>query len=177
MRLFHARGYDAVGVAEIGAELGIKPPSFYAAFGSKAGLFERALDRYVRSDANVFVTARAAGGTVIDVVERTLHLAATIYPDCDGVAGCMVVDSARNSADPQARALAAAAKGESRKALEHFIAAEYPDHAAGLADLVAIALAGMSAAARDGASAATLGDFAARMSRAFRHEAAENQRG
>ena len=46
MKLFHARGYDAVGVAELVAALGIKPPSFYAAFGSKAGLLERALERY-----------------------------------------------------------------------------------------------------------------------------------
>ncbi len=46
MKLFHARGYDAVGVAELGEELGITPPSFYAAFGSKAGLLERVLKRY-----------------------------------------------------------------------------------------------------------------------------------
>ncbi|HET9353645.1 MAG TPA: TetR family transcriptional regulator, partial [Sphingomicrobium sp.] len=31
IRLFQARGYDAVGVAELVTELGIKPPSFYAA--------------------------------------------------------------------------------------------------------------------------------------------------
>src|SRR5262245_25860741 len=57
MRLFHARGYDAVGVAELVSELGIKPPSFYAAFGSKAGLFRQALDRYAAGEANIFARA------------------------------------------------------------------------------------------------------------------------
>ena len=48
--LFQARGYDAVGVADITAALGINPPSFYAAFGSKAGLYARTLCRYTETD-------------------------------------------------------------------------------------------------------------------------------
>ena len=44
-QLFHARGYDAVSVADLTEALGINPPSFYAAFGSKAGLYARILDR------------------------------------------------------------------------------------------------------------------------------------
>src|ERR1051325_2440885 len=92
IKLFHARGYDAVGVAELGEALGIKPPSFYAAFGSKIGLLERALERYGRTDANVFETARAKGGGVAKVMERTLANAASIYPERDGVAGCLVLD-------------------------------------------------------------------------------------
>ncbi len=31
-RLFHARGYDAVSVADLTQAFGINPPSFYAAF-------------------------------------------------------------------------------------------------------------------------------------------------
>ena len=45
-RLFHTCGYDAVGIADITHALGINPPSFYAAFGSKAGLYARILERY-----------------------------------------------------------------------------------------------------------------------------------
>src|SRR6218665_82045 len=37
-KLFHARGYDAVGAADLTAALGIVPPSLYAAYGSKAEL-------------------------------------------------------------------------------------------------------------------------------------------
>src|SRR4051812_24794415 len=85
MKLFHSRGYDAVGVAELVDELGIKPPSFYAAFGSKLGLLERALERYGKSEANVFATAIEQGGSVVDVIGRTLENAAHVYPENSGV--------------------------------------------------------------------------------------------
>jgi TetR/AcrR family transcriptional repressor for divergent bdcA len=171
MKLFRQRGYDAVGVAELGAELGIKPPSFYAAFGSKAGLFERVLERYSAGEANIFEGARARGGTVAEVIDRTLLDAAQRYVEHDGVAGCLVLDSARNSTDPEARALTAALKEAGRASIRDFIATEFPDRAKELAALVTIAMAGMSAAARDGADAATLKGFAQATSRAFRREA------
>jgi TetR/AcrR family transcriptional regulator, repressor for divergent bdcA len=170
IRLFHARGYDAVGVAELGAELGIKPPSFYAAFGSKAGLLKRALERYGDSEANIFGRAHAAGGSVVEVIDRMLARAARVYPEHDGVAGCLVLDGTRNSADPEARALTAAAKQANRAAIRNFIATEYPDEADELTDFMTIAMMGMSAAARDGADATTLRAFAAKASSAFRRE-------
>ncbi|ALJ36808.1 MULTISPECIES: TetR/AcrR family transcriptional regulator [Azospirillum] len=172
MRLFHARGYDAVGVAELGAELGIKPPSFYAAFGSKAGLFERALRRYAAGEANIFARALAEGGDVATVIGRTLALAAELYPGQGGTAGCLVLDGARNSADPEAQALADAAKREGCAAVRDFIATEAPDRADALADLVVVAMLGMSAAARDGADRERLERVAAMMDRAFRRELA-----
>src|SRR5262245_57733848 len=146
MKLFHSRGYDAVGVAELVEELGIRPPSFYAAFGSKLGLLERALERYGKSDANVFETARAAGGSVADVMQRTLENAARIYPERAGVAGCLVHDGTRNSADPEVRALGVTARKGAREAMRDLIATEYHAKAGELADLMMIATAGMSAA-------------------------------
>lgn len=172
MRLFHARGYDAVGVAELGAELGIKPPSFYAAFGSKAGLFERALQRYSSGEANIFARARAEGGSVAEVIERTLLLAARLYPERNGVAGCLVLDGARNSADPEACALAEAMRKAGVSAVRDFIATEEPKRAGELADFVVIAMKGMSAAARDGADEAALTAFAEMAGRTFRRELA-----
>lgn len=172
MRLFHARGYDAVGVAELGAELGIKPPSFYAAFGSKAGLFERALQRYAAGEANIFARAQAEGGGVAEVIERTLLLAARLYPERNGVAGCLVLDGARNSADPEARALTAALRTASVSALRDFIDGEVPERAGALAEFVMIAMMGMSAAARDGADETALTAFAQMAARAFRRELA-----
>jgi len=171
MKLFHARGYDAVGVAELGAALGIAPPSFYAAFGSKAGLFERALAHYMAGEANIFGRARAEGGSVAEVIDGTFARAARLYPRRYGVAGCLVLDGTRNSVDPEARALTAAARQASRDAIRDFIAGEYPACADELADLVTIALSGMSAAARDGASRKQLEAFAASMRDAFRRTA------
>lgn len=46
MRLFRRHGYEGVSVAELTNAIGIAPPSLYAAFGSKAGLYREALDRY-----------------------------------------------------------------------------------------------------------------------------------
>nr|WP_207462427.1 TetR/AcrR family transcriptional regulator [Azospirillum sp. SYSU D00513] len=170
MLLFHSRGYDAVGVAELGTELGIKPPSLYAAFGSKAGLFERALRRYAEGEANLFARARAGGGTVAEVLQRTLLEAARSYPERGGVAGCLVLDGARNSADPQARALALAAKAAARAAMRDVIAAEAPERAEDLADFMATAMAGMSAEARDGAGPERLLRFAELAGAAVRRE-------
>lgn len=174
MRLFHRRGFDAVGVAELGAELGIKPPSFYAAFGSKAGLFQRAVEHYSTSDANVFGRAQAQGGTVDEVIRRTLLVAAEIYPEHDGVAGCLVLDGARNSADPEAKTIIASYKKASRTVLRDFIATRYPAKAETLADLVVIALEGMSGSARDGASASSLEGFAEAIGRTFQREAGQS---
>jgi len=170
IRLFQSRGYDAVGVAELVGELGIKPPSFYAAFGSKAGLLERAIERYSAGEANVFERARDKGGSVAEVIDRTLANAARRYPGQGRAAGCLVLDGTRNSADPDARALTAAAKQAGYEALRDYIASEYPDRAEQLARRVTIALAGMSAAARDGASRAELEDFATAIGRAIHQE-------
>ena len=170
IKLFHARGYDAVGVAELGEALGIKPPSFYAAFGSKAGLLARALERYGDSEANIFARVCAEGRNVAEVIECTLARAARLYPEHEGMAGCLVLDGTRNSADPEARALTTAAKQATRAAIRDFIATEYPDRADELADFVTIAMKGMSAAARDGAAEATLRSFAEKASYAFRRE-------
>ncbi|WP_376966148.1 helix-turn-helix domain-containing protein [Azospirillum sp. A26] len=172
MRLFHARGYDAVGVAELGAELGIKPPSFYAAFGSKAGLFERALRRYAAGEANIFARAQAEGGGMAEVIERTLLLAARLYPERNGVAGCLVLDGARNSADPEAAALARTMGKAGVSAIRDFIATEQPERADALADFVAITMKGMSAAARDGMGEEALTVVARMAGRAFRRELA-----
>jgi TetR/AcrR family transcriptional regulator, repressor for divergent bdcA len=170
MEVFWRHGYEGATIAQLTEAMGINPPSLYAAFGSKAGLFERALKRYAESGANIFTRARAESGSVVEVIDRTLTHAARLYPEHNGVAGCLVLDGTRNSADPEARALTAAAKRVSRAAIRNFIATEYPDRADELADFVTIAMAGMSAAARDGADEATLSAFAKAASRAFRRE-------
>ncbi|NNH85820.1 TetR/AcrR family transcriptional regulator [Rhizobium laguerreae] len=46
MRLFRRHGYEGVSVSDLTGAIGIAPPSLYAAFGSKAGLYREALDLY-----------------------------------------------------------------------------------------------------------------------------------
>jgi TetR/AcrR family transcriptional repressor for divergent bdcA len=168
--LFQQRGYDAVGVAEIGKALGISPPSFYNAFGSKLALFARVIDNYVGSYGAFVPDALEGPGDSADAVERLLTDAARRYASRDGIAGCLVIDGVRNSPDAEAQALIAQYKAGSRQAIATRIAADHPQRADELASIVMIALGGLSAAARDGASEAELSAFARAAARAFREE-------
>jgi len=158
--LFQERGYDGVGVADIGKALGITPPSFYNAFGSKAALFDKVLDRYAGSFGRFIPDALAGGGDVVSAVERVLNDAARLYAKRDGIAGCLVFDGARGSSDPEAVALTARRMVASQAMLAARIAGEYPERADELASIVLIALKGLSAAARDGAGTDELTAFA-----------------
>jgi TetR/AcrR family transcriptional repressor for divergent bdcA len=157
--LFQERGYDGVGVADIGKALGITPPSFYNAFGSKAALFDKVLDRYAGGFGQ-FVPDALAGGGVAAAVERVLGDAARLYARKDGIAGCLVLDGARGSGDADARALTAQRMAQSHAMIAARIAEEFPARAEELASVVVIALKGLSAAASDGASAGELAAFA-----------------
>lgn len=50
--LFWKQGWAGTSLKDLERTLGLKPGSFYAAFGSKAALFELALDRYAEAGAN-----------------------------------------------------------------------------------------------------------------------------
>lgn len=169
-RMFRERGYDGVGVADIGKALGITPPSFYAAFGSKLGLFERVIDRYQAGDAAFLPAALATPGSAVAAIGRLFEDAARSYAKRGDIAGCLVLDGARNSGDAQAVALTAALRDASVAAVAERIAADRPEEAGRLARMVMIALRGMSAAARDGASEDDLVAFARAASRAFAQE-------
>jgi len=168
-RLFVEHGYDGVGVADIGRALGITPPSFYNAFGSKAALFDRVLDRY--SATSFMPEILDQPGSSTDAIERALLEAAHRYALCDGVSGCLVLDGARNSQDSEAVALTARRKAQSRAMFAARIAQDLPDKADRLAAIALVALNGLSSSARDGASEADLSAFARAFSKAYRLEA------
>ena len=43
--VFWRNGYEGASIADLTEAMGINPPSLYAAFGNKEGLFRKALDR------------------------------------------------------------------------------------------------------------------------------------
>lgn len=47
MEVFWAKGYEGAQVGDLIAAIGITPPSFYAAFGSKEAAFREAVDLYI----------------------------------------------------------------------------------------------------------------------------------
>jgi TetR/AcrR family transcriptional repressor for divergent bdcA len=149
--LFHERGYDAVGISELVRALDINPPSLYAAYGNKAGLFERCLAVYVE-EANlpadrILTPDRPLGEAISDFL---LH-AAALYTRSKTRRGCMAAEGLRAD-DPQARALAGAYAGASATFIEHYIRRSEPQRARELADYVVTTLQGLSASARAGLS-------------------------
>lgn len=90
MEVFWRHGYDGASLAMLTKAMGIKPPSLYAAFGSKEGLLKAALDRYAqrRSEHMRFVLA---GETAHDVAERFLSSIAESHTDPANPPGCLLV--------------------------------------------------------------------------------------
>lgn len=91
-RLFHARGYDAVSVSDVTDALGINPPSFYAAFGNKAGLFTRILDRYAGTDAIPMAEMLRPDRPVAECLLSVLEEAARRYAADPVASGCLVLE-------------------------------------------------------------------------------------
>jgi TetR/AcrR family transcriptional repressor for divergent bdcA len=150
MRLFAARGYDAVGVAELSEELGISPPSLYATFGNKRGLFERALRLYSETYGGELPKALESEARLEDAVEQLFLAAAEAYTAEACVAGCMVMEGARPGQDPEASALVTQAQESFRQSILDRIRRAEASEPELLADYVLTALRGMSASARRG---------------------------
>ncbi|KJF71050.1 TetR/AcrR family transcriptional regulator [Agrobacterium arsenijevicii] len=167
--LFHARGYDAVGVAEITSALGINPPSFYAAFGSKAGLFARALDHYASTKAIPLQDILRPDRPVAECLAAVLEDAARRYAADSAAAGCLVLESI-GCHDEEARATARVFHKAALDTLREYISARHSDEAERVTDFVSSTMAGMSAQARDGMDLARLLETARIAGRAIARE-------
>ncbi|HLW26844.1 MAG TPA: helix-turn-helix domain-containing protein [Kiloniellales bacterium] len=147
--LFHARGYDAVSVAEVTDSLGIKAPSFYAAFGNKGGLYRRVLDRYTTTRGIPFDVILSSDRPVAEALEALLEEAAHRYAEDAEAAGCLVLESLRCN-DQEAREAAYALHRAAEEMIRDYIAARHPKEAERVTDFVSTVMAGMSAKAREG---------------------------
>ncbi len=150
-KLFHAYGYDAVSVSDVTDALNIKAPSFYAAFGSKAGLFTRVLDRYSHQGAIPLNEILRPDRPVAECLAELLEEAARYYAADPLARGCLVLEGVRCN-DPDARALASNYYFAAGKAIHDFIAERYPQDASRLTDFISTIMAGLSAKARSGQS-------------------------
>jgi TetR/AcrR family transcriptional repressor for divergent bdcA len=148
-KLFHAKGYDAVSVADLTRALGINPPSFYAAFDSKAGLYARILDRYAEAGAIPLQRILRADRPLAESLSEVLTEAARAYACDPAAAGCMVLEGTRSN-DAHAREAARVFHVAAQDEIRNFIARQKPDEAQALADFVCTTMAGLSASARHG---------------------------
>jgi len=150
-QLFHAKGYDALSVVDITTALGINPPSFYAAYGSKAGLYARILDHYAETGAIPLQRILRPDRPLAESLAELLVEAAKAYAGNPATSGCLVLEGTRSN-DPDARAAACVFHVSAQEAIRDFIAKRNPRDADRLADFVSTTMAGMSASARHGQS-------------------------
>jgi len=91
MMLFWRHGFEGVSIAQLTQALGIAPASLYAAFGSKANLYQEALERYLQ---RVRVQATYALETDRPIKETVRELLTSsvlsVTDDEAGIRGCMI---------------------------------------------------------------------------------------
>jgi TetR/AcrR family transcriptional repressor for divergent bdcA len=149
--LFHQRGFDAVSLSDLTEAMNIKPPSFYAAYGSKAELFERAMHRYAEENALPMDILLAPDRPPAEALTSLLVAAAKQYGQDSALRGCLITEGMR--ADDQAVRNMAEKMGDTGiQAIRQYLDQVHPDAAQALADYLLITLRGLSAAACSGMS-------------------------
>lgn len=170
--LFADKGYDALSVADLTDAIGINPPSFYAAFGSKSALYGQVLQRYAELEGIDIDAALAAEVPLAEGVARLLGEAASNYGAGNGT-GCMVIEGARGGVDAQACREARRLLDLTHDTIHAGICRHAPEKAEMVTDYVMATLAGLSASARNGFSPERLQRIAAIASRQLAHELQE----
>ncbi|SDT65702.1 TetR/AcrR family transcriptional regulator [Actinoplanes derwentensis] len=93
MELFWERGYEATSVRHLTERLGVGQGSLYAAFGSKDGLYQAALEHYRDSLASTALGELETGGDVRTVL-RAMLLERVRIATVSGGRGCLFVNAA-----------------------------------------------------------------------------------
>ncbi|MFP5077919.1 TetR/AcrR family transcriptional regulator [Rhizobium sp. YIM 134829] len=160
MRLFWRHGFEGVSLNDLTSAIGIAPPSLYAAFGSKAGLYREALERYSAwREPGDFGPAM----DLLTAVRQLLDRAINSVTDPEGERGCMISSGMLECGEDHlalARDLT-----DRRQAMRESIALKLqtwldPDQAASLSRYLMTVLLGLSVQARDGASREDLQEIA-----------------
>ncbi|GGB13157.1 TetR family transcriptional regulator [Brucella endophytica] len=160
MYLFWERGYEATSISDLAAAMGIKPPSLYAAYGSKESLFRQAVELYASSEAAGDKDVLWAHPTARAAIEALLRGAVDRIAHEDGPKGCFMVLGAVNCTPENAHIgeyLARQRQAGQQAIFERIsLGVEAGDvdpgtDVAALAGFYATVLRGLSLSARDGA--------------------------
>ncbi|MVA12232.1 TetR family transcriptional regulator [Agrobacterium vitis] len=172
--LFHARGYDAVSIADLTQALEINPPSLYAAYGSKLALFERAMRSYRSTDFLQIEKILRPGRLPAEALTDLMIAAARHYTKDRDKRGCMITEALQGD-DEQACALAGELAREPRERIRNYIAAHAPKSEVDrISDYLLLNLRGLSAYARLGYTPKKLIDCARTAGRALEGEFARH---
>ena len=166
MELFWARGYEGATLEDLLIAMGgIKPPSFYHAFGSKEALFREAVDLYVATIGNASVRALAEAATAREAVEAMLRLTAEASSrpgkphGCVLLLGAMKCTPSGKAAQDYLHAIRLKTPEIIRQRLKRGVAdGDLPSSVdlAGIASFYATVLQGLGIRAGDGATRAVL---------------------
>tara|TARA_R110000744_G_scaffold380561_1_gene502576 strand:+ start:9550 stop:10143 length:594 start_codon:yes stop_codon:yes gene_type:complete len=108
LRLFWEKGYNRTSIADLGEAIGVGPSSIYNAFGSKNGLFEKALAQYMETHAGfvdqLFANSESASTTKF-IGELLLSLV-MLYTDKSTPPGCAMMQAGGSGAASDSKACA-----------------------------------------------------------------------
>jgi len=165
MEVFWERGYEGTSLADLTSVMGINAPSLYGVFGSKAALFEEAVELYDTTEGAAGHTALHDEPTARAAVEGLLRCNAAAFADPSTPRGCMIVLAATNTtpANDGVRDFLADRRRSDQATLRDRLArgvaegdlSAHVDLDA-LASYYAVVLNGLAVQARDGASGEAL---------------------
>jgi len=96
--IFMEKGFEGATFGELIAAMGINPPSFYNAFGSKEDLFRRVIELYAEAAAPIAAEALAQP-TAYEVLEDLLRKTADSHTNPARPPGCLFVQGALSCSD------------------------------------------------------------------------------
>ncbi|MFL1405113.1 TetR/AcrR family transcriptional regulator [Marinobacter sp. M1N3S26] len=97
MEVFWSKGYEHASMADLTAAMGLRPPSVYAAFGSKEGLFRAVVDHYAETMASGIWAHLEQAPTAREGIRDFLYATAEAFSHHQPGRGCMIVMAAPQS--------------------------------------------------------------------------------
>jgi AcrR family transcriptional regulator len=164
MLLFWEQGYEATSLAQLRESTGLSSASLYGAFGSKEGLFAKAVEHYIAGPGSVTDVVADEAASPREAIARLLHGSITMQTDTSHPRGCLVALSgtvrAPGADEAGARKVVAARRAADRARIRACIArgiasgelAENTD-TDGLTSMIHGFLLGISTQVCDGTSA------------------------
>jgi AcrR family transcriptional regulator len=162
--LFWRQGYEGTSLSDLTSAIGITPPSFYNAFGSKEELFRKVLETYTRTRLGYAEEALDCP-TARQVAKQLLTRLAELFTDPSRPPGCLAFNCSLAGGSPEGAfqaELMKARKARKERLRKRFVRAQQegdlsPDANPGaLARFFLTVGWGMASDARSGASRADL---------------------